>query len=137
YTIEFLNNTVYAGGNGAQYGILFPEEGFNNVIIRNNILQGFEINPIEIDGSLINGFSIENNIFCQNGTNSPNVLGSPVNYVCQNNQDIILDYTIPWVDFTVKTATHIQNEGLDVGLNTDFAGNPIVGLSDIGAYEIQ
>jgi hypothetical protein len=38
-------------------------------------------------------------------------------------------------DFQLQDASPAINAGVNVGLTTDYAGNPIVGLPDIGAYE--
>ena len=40
-------------------------------------------------------------------------------------------------DFRLQDESPAINAGVDVGLTTDFLGNPIVGLPDIGAYEYQ
>ena len=39
--------------------------------------------------------------------------------------------------FTLQATSPCINAGMDVGLTQDYAGNPIVGLPDIGAYEYQ
>ncbi len=38
-------------------------------------------------------------------------------------------------DFHLQPFSPAINAGVDIGLTTDFAGNPIIGLPDIGAYE--
>ena len=40
-------------------------------------------------------------------------------------------------DFQIPTGSPCKDAGVDVGLTEDYAGNPIVGLPDIGAYEYQ
>ncbi|MFZ2226154.1 MAG: choice-of-anchor Q domain-containing protein [Candidatus Moraniibacteriota bacterium] len=40
-------------------------------------------------------------------------------------------------DFTIQSTSPAIDAGTDVGLATDYAGNPIYGLPDIGAYEYQ
>jgi len=40
-------------------------------------------------------------------------------------------------DFRLKAGSPAINAGVDVGLTTDFLGNPIKGLPDIGSYEYQ
>ncbi len=44
---------------------------------------------------------------------------------------------VPNVDFRLQPQSPAINAGANVGLTTDFLGNPIVGLPDIGAYEYQ
>ena len=39
--------------------------------------------------------------------------------------------------FTLQAISPCINAGMDVGLTEDYAGNPIWGLPDIGAYEYQ
>ena len=41
----------------------------------------------------------------------------------------------PNVDFRLQSGSPGINAGANVGLTTDFLGNPIIGLPDIGAYE--
>jgi hypothetical protein len=40
-------------------------------------------------------------------------------------------------DFTLQATSPCINAGTDVNITTDYAGNPIVGAPDIGAYEFQ
>lgn len=40
-------------------------------------------------------------------------------------------------DFTLQAGSPAKNTGVDVGLDSDILGNPIVGLPDMGAYEVQ
>lgn len=46
------------------------------------------------------------------------------------------NFSVP-SDFELATNSPAINAGTDVGLIEDFAGNPIVGTPDIGAYEFQ
>jgi hypothetical protein len=49
-----------------------------------------------------------------------------------------ITYTRTWADlsdFRLKAGSPAINAGTDVGLTTDFAGRPIIGIPDIGAYE--
>lgn len=41
----------------------------------------------------------------------------------------------PDVDFSLQATSPAINAGVPLGLNSDFLGNPIIGLPDIGAYE--
>jgi hypothetical protein len=40
-------------------------------------------------------------------------------------------------DYRLKSSSPAKNAGIDVGLTTDYLGNPIRGLPDIGAYEYK
>jgi len=50
-------------------------------------------------------------------------------------------YTVAYAtdasDYRLTASSPAINAGVDVGLTTDFLGNPIKGLPDIGAYEFQ
>ena len=39
------------------------------------------------------------------------------------------------LDFELQSSSPVINKGTDVGLETDYSGNPIFGLPDIGAFE--
>ena len=44
---------------------------------------------------------------------------------------------VPNDDFRLQSGSPAINAGIDVGLTTDYLGNPIIGLPDIGAFEYQ
>ena len=46
-------------------------------------------------------------------------------------------FVTPGTDFRLQVTSPAINAGVDVGLTEDYAGNPIVGLPDIGAYEYR
>lgn len=138
YTLNdlwFVNNTIYTSDNGSTYGMIFPAETFNDIVISNNIFQGFLTRPIEFDGTNTDGLSIENNIFYGNGTNSANVTGSPLNYVNQNNLTSNPSYVAVGTDFHLAEGSPAIDAGIGVGLTVDFDGNLIGAIPDIGAYE--
>jgi hypothetical protein len=56
--------------------------------------------------------------FSNNTDNKDPKLNSPVSY-----------------DYTLQSTSPAINAGVDVGLTTDYLGNPIIGLPDLGAYE--
>ncbi len=58
--------------------------------------------------------------------NEPNSQNADPLFTDPNNNDFTLTYLSPAID-----------AGVDVGLSEDYAGNPIYGLPDIGAYEYQ
>jgi hypothetical protein len=139
YSIDslfFVNNTVYAGSNGEQYGLIIPEEIFTYLRIENNTFQGFGTRPIEITGTNINQLSIQNNIFYGNGTNSANVTGSPSNYTNANNLTSIPGYVTPGSNFTLTESANARGAGKTNTWNTvDFAGSSWLNPPSIGAYE--
>lgn len=131
----FVNNTIYAGSNNAQYGMILPEEIFNNTTIRNNIFVGFETRPIEITGTDFDYLYITNNVFYGNGTNSANVTGSPTNYTNANNLTSNPSFVSAGTDFHLAEGSPAIGTGIGVGLNVDYDGNLWNATPSIGAYE--
>jgi len=56
-----------------------------------------------------------------------------------NNSPVPADplFVSAGTDFSLQAGSPAINAGVDVGLTTDYLGNAIVGLPDIGAYEYQ
>lgn len=86
--------------------------------------------------------TIYNNVIYGNvNSNDPSYYGSsvePSNYDEQNTtkSDPLFVGGSPY-SFNIQPTSPAINAGIDVGLTTDYAGNTIVGLPDIGAYEYQ
>lgn len=86
--------------------------------------------------------TIYNNVIYGNvNSNDPSYYGSsvePSNYDEQNTtkSDPLFVGGSPY-SFNIQPTSPAINAGIDVGLTTDYADNPIVGLPDIGAYEYQ
>ena len=135
--LKFLNNTVYTGTNGAAYGLILSGDNYNNVAIQNNIFYGFTVSPIEIDGSNTNDLDIENNLFYSNGNDFPNLANVPSNYNNRNNISDNPDFVTPNTDFSLQSTSPAIDKGKDVGLLTDYLGNQVEGLPDIGAFEYK
>ena len=140
-----ISNNVFIGNSSSatnMWGIGLPRIGkATNIKVRNNIVQGFYYGPTYASGGTgisIDYLSIENNIFNNNGYNNlPRYSEiSPTHNTTQNN------YTgnpmfVSSTDFQLKSGSPAINAGLDVGLTSDYIGNALVGLPDIGAYEFM
>jgi hypothetical protein len=145
YTINdlnFINNTIYAGENGAQYGIILPDgtgiETFTDVDISNNVYYGFIVNPIDVSADVVDQLSIENNVFNNNGSNAASINMTPTNYVNQNNITDNPLFVSLGTDFSLQESSTLRNAGIAKGIiSNDMNGNSIEGLPDIGAYEYQ
>lgn len=141
--VSILNNTIYAGVSGVPLnGFRFLQTGTcSNLAIKNNIVQGFPQPPIYFEACTVASATIQNNLLYGNGysnvahyyynsatitslTETGNVVANPL-------------FVNAGTDFNLQAASPAKNAGLSVSLTSDFAGNPISGLHDIGAYEYQ
>lgn len=146
---SFYNNYA-AEKAGTGGGIAIPSAGIWT--IKNNITSGHDI---EINvGTTTGTYTISNNIhyttltetpFKWNNsvsgtnwadfvTNSGTGCGGGACTTGSSNADPKFKST---TDFRLQSGSPAINAGTDVGLTTDYAGNPIKGLPDIGAYEFQ
>ena len=136
-------NNVFIGHAGSSnlLGVQIPDIGtVSNVNIKNNIIQGFSQAAIYAGGGSgisINYLSITNNIIYNNGNNNRPLYSSitPANYVYQNNQEGTNPVFASSTDFHLQSNSPAINAGVNVGLTSDYSGNSIIGLPDIGAYE--
>lgn len=140
------NNSTY---NTTDYAILMPEAGtITNFYVRNNIIMDMGIAVIRGQygdgGTYYNGIStdnlvVTNNIIYNCGTNSYHWFDPYDTYLTNFTWSDNIINTPDWVsegtDFNLQPNSPAINAGIDVGLTTDYADNPIVGLPDIGAYE--
>jgi hypothetical protein len=142
YVIKNYNvyNNVFiahSGVNVPEWGIQIPNIGtVSNVNIRNNIIQGFKNEPIYGLVS-VNGLSIGNNIFYNNGnSNNPVYTGSAT---VQNNYPGVNPSFMSLTNFHLQPSSPAIDKGINVGLTSDYGGNsvpyPVGGAPDIGAYE--
>jgi hypothetical protein len=158
-TANVYNNIAYGnaarpGGHSVpcEFGILDDElDRTIDVNLKNNI--GFSTisgaYAIYLNGTVFNnsGISVTNNLWYRTSGDwwyeSNTGYGSSLstwNAKSFVGADLNADplFTNPaTVDFTLQSASPCINAGTDVGLTTDFAGNPIVGNPDIGAFEYQ
>jgi hypothetical protein len=133
------NISVYTDTSDAGYGVILNNANvtYTDVYIRNNIIQGFDIYPIEIDGNLFTNLYIQNNNFYGNGTNSANVTGTPTNYINNGNITTDPEFFDPPDSLSLQSTSGAIDEGLDLGYSSDYLGTSIPQGSeaDIGAFE--
>jgi len=145
------NNTIVSSGNyvgnaHATVGIDLSDFGItaNNVQIKNNIIKGFTggnayYGPITANGtSSYTNLKITNNDFYGNGNSnavkwtgsfSP---GTGYDYSSNLTSDPLLGS-----DFKLQTGSPAIGAGINVGLSSDFKGNPWNAYPCIGAYEFN
>jgi hypothetical protein len=155
---KVLNNTFLASAN-ATYPYVIDFSGSEistgaSLSIKNNIAgytkvasSGYYIlTPGTINGSI----TIDYNLYWNSAKSNPFYLKN-VSYAWPdwnnygydvhsfNNTDPLFKNTSGSyskdLDFVLQSISPAINKGTDVGLNTDYSGNPVSGLPDIGAFE--
>ena len=142
--LKIRNNVIVGGGAGSgltMYGIGLPDVGTaTNVEVKNNIVINFDHYAVYANGrggTTISSLSMENNIFYGNGQNTAVYAeGMSPQGTTQNNY-IVNPLFVSSTNFNLQSGSPAINAGKNVGLTSDYAGNPIVGLPDIGAFERQ
>jgi len=135
------NNVFMAAGNATNWGVSVPDNGrATNVIITNNIIQGFDVAPVRMNNwarqsaASVDGLQIFNNIFYANGnSNNPSFVSGTVvaNYTNGNN----LTTAPPFVSSTDYHLTETRTgKYVSAGL-TDKDGKVVANPPTIGAYE--
>jgi hypothetical protein len=112
--VNIKNNLFYGEGNFA-ISTNFTSYTWSNIVVDNNLAFATDNNHIDIFNQTTPNTTLINNVL-----NDDPLLNNPVSY-----------------DFTLSSSSPAINTGVDVGLTTDYLGNPIVGVPDIGAYEYQ
>ncbi|MCX6239840.1 MAG: DUF5977 domain-containing protein [Bacteroidia bacterium] len=132
--VSILNNT-WANKNDNRNGQILLCGSVSNLLIANNIFYLPTVAGISISqtpftysnclvknnmtyGGTINSGMSAGITFSNNTDNKDPKLNNPVSY-----------------DYTLQSTSPAINAGVDVGLTTDYLGNPIIGLPDLGAYE--
>ena len=141
------NNTCYnnfndAGTDESNNGIMFLDsDGIYN--LKNNIIANHEYEiyvGITADGT----FNINNNLYYDSrGGNAFYWKGTASNFadwVTNSGDTNSLNVDPLWVststpNFHLQSNSPAINAGPDAGLTTDYEGNSIIGLPDMGAYE--
>jgi hypothetical protein len=120
---EFYNNTIYSGGNT---GTIISTSGAA-AAIKNNIVYGGSYGIIA-DNNAVEDF---NDVFGASTANYngfvPGINSVQLDPLFVNNSS----------DFHILSTSPAIDAGTNVGLTNDYAGNPIYGTPDIGAYEYQ
>jgi hypothetical protein len=120
-TITFKNNIFYAG-SGITSGIFFPIRDRWNLMSHSNNLVYRASSPTAV------------HVFVESTATTYDRAGVPTWEPTAQNTDPLF---ISDSDFHLQNISPAINAGTDVGLTEDYAGNPIVGAPDIGAYEYQ
>ena len=145
--IEILNNTINANEltTSPQYGIyLNTGTGLcSNFIIRNNICHGFNditdtSRGIRIQTCIIDSINVDkNNLYdCRNSNDIEILTSTLTNSTQTGNIKVDPLFVTTNSNFHLQSGSLCIDEGLDVGLITDYLGHSKYGDSfDIGAYE--
>jgi hypothetical protein len=147
---QVINNvfTAKQGAYSTMWGIMIPPMVVTNMVIRNNIVVGFDYagvfghnnGDIDITCDIL---SIENNCFYGNGNSNLPRYGegyTPTNNTTQNN--ITTDpLFVSTSDLRLQSTSPCRDAGIDVSAITgglDFLGASLYGAAyDIGAFEYQ
>ncbi|HHP7233275.1 MAG TPA: right-handed parallel beta-helix repeat-containing protein [Desulfobacterales bacterium] len=146
------NNVFYGGGTAVRWmGNLFVKEALRGAEIRNNVFWGFrnlnfEDVQIRIDtATQMDGTVFSNNLIGPEGAGFIHYLGRDYagleEYRSRAGREIDSIARIPRFvapergDFRPQAASPLIDAGVDVGLESDLAGNPLRGAPDIGALE--
>lgn len=150
---DLIANNVFAWRNENSMGascFIAVDEGVTNLTIINNIFyQPPLINPFSVNGyAPYIGWVIKNNMvyggsmwYSANAAQLAVMAGG--NFGQDDCEKAEVDpkfisavrANAPNVDFRLQSGSPAINAGANLGLTSDFLGNPIIGLPDIGAYE--
>jgi len=143
---KIVNNTVY--NNCLSKGIAnFVLENLDSVDVKNNIISNSG-NSLEFYiGPSTASQDIDHNLYYHPaGGNYFNYRGALVNLTSWKNygndknspnpSDPLFN-NVALYDLTLTQSSPAKDVGIDVGLTSDNLGNPLNGLPDAGAYEIQ
>ena len=144
--ISICNNVLigHKGLRSNMWGINLPHTGTaKKIIIRNNIIQGFNFAPVfayNKDGTeTIDSLSIENNIFYQTGNNNlPRYRVITPTHNTTRNNIMTSPLFLSSKDFHLKAGSPAIGKGLKIsGLTLDFDGKRFNDPPSIGAYEFN
>ncbi len=141
------NNTMYLNNASGSNGTVYLAYG-ENFVFKNNIIMrdggGKTLLALLRPGLCVSDY---NQFYQSDPTSSPvRFHYNGANYTtlaawaAATNQDVHSQSTDPLFvnkssDWSLKAGSPAINKGVNVGLTKDIAGNPIVGLPDMGAYE--
>lgn len=122
-TYSLYNNVIYSGGTiGSGMVLAGPTLTF-----KNNIIKGFNLGIEISSGTFTNDYNI---VY---GANTDNWSG-----ITQGSNSLSSDPSFTnelALDFTLQVNSPAINAGTNLGLSTDYLGQTIYGIPDIGAYE--
>jgi parallel beta-helix repeat protein len=145
-TSLIANNIVYGCDRG-----IYMYSLTDHYIIKNNIISGNSDYAVYRGEVGINSNILSSNIYYPDGSAEFYYMGSNENFSQwknSTNQDSNSLSSNPLFtnasgsysrasDFQLQSSSPAINAGTNIGLTSDYAGNPIVGSPDIGAYEYQ
>lgn len=126
-TYTIYNNTIYSGSHTGEAVRLDSSGG--NVAFKNNIISGFDYGIRKV-GAITNLSEDYNLVYGANTSYSG--ISAGTHDISANPQ-----FTSPTTDFSLLSTSPAIDAGTNVGLTSDYLGNPIYGSPDIGAYEYQ
>jgi len=133
----YVYNNVFIGnaGSATGWGIEIPDvETTSNVLIRNNIVENFDSEPV-YGYYAVSGLSIQNNIFYGNGnSNAPAYTGSAT---VQNNYPGVNPSFMSSTNFHLSPGSPAIDAGISTSWISDYDSYPVPygKAPDIGAYE--
>lgn len=133
--VRVINNT-FSGFNPNRMGqVVLTVINMIDCLYANNIFYNTSVAGFRLDTQYLTALgTVFSNNMISNGITSQESESGILMFDNFENTDPLM--TNPaGLDFTLTSASPAINAGIDVGLTTDFAGNPIIGLPDIGAYE--
>jgi hypothetical protein len=141
--VDIYNNTIIGHPSyNPDAGIMLPTgDEVTNIIIRNNIIQGFDVAPIyanQASWGTIDYMWIENNLFYDNGNSNAPLYVHPVspNHVTYQNNVIDDPDFYDTFDFHINSGSPANNAGFDLTLSaTDYDGVTWDDIPAIGAFE--
>jgi len=117
---------ISANSSSSGVAISGANNAFYNLTVYGATTYGFDVNE---------DTTIDNSVAYGSGVSDANIAGGKIVTGTHN----IYDGTDPIFrstsDYRLRAGSPAINAGVDVGLTTDYLGNPIIGLPDIGAYE--
>lgn len=126
----------------------------NNALFCNNASEGTNRNTIALLSDNYDTLAVDYNIYYAGGTCHKNFIAGTEYDTLSEWQEGLMSHNVAGMDingnfanplfhssingnFNLVESSPAIDAGTDVGLTTDYAGNPIYGLPDIGAYEYQ
>ncbi|MDD5041941.1 MAG: right-handed parallel beta-helix repeat-containing protein [Candidatus Peribacteraceae bacterium] len=131
--LVYLEGTSYELYNNVIYSPAHIGTGLHLVsgtfVLKNNIIDGFDVGILKNSGTVTEDFNL---VY---GTATSGWSG-----LSQGSHSITSDplfHDASSLNVAILSGSPAIDGGIDVGLTSDYAENPIYGLPDIGAYEYQ
>lgn len=133
YNDSLVNNLVYGSGIADGYSQMLINNKYASIVhstVTNNLLYSANSvkNVISYYGKMYNATQFNNGVAVNNDVISGNLTKDPM---------FSSSAMLSVLDARLKPLSPAIDAGTYAGIKTDFAGNPIYGAPDIGAYEYQ